>query len=154
MPYFLANTAFGNQVRAGLTMSATQLAMPITQSIDQTLIPNAPEEADFVSAISLYGDIQDNIFGGTRTKSILLGLAAGDAITGLFDKVSRDGQGYGDNLAIMYNGVLIYHAMAAIEIAQTFTSVGIEGVGDVTINMHCTGIHKKNIKIEDLIRVG
>jgi len=78
---WMTTTALGNQVRAGVSMMATQAITPLTNSIDERLpwAPQNPEDVSFVSAISLMGDLNDNLYGATRMKSILVGAVAGDA---------------------------------------------------------------------------
>jgi hypothetical protein len=75
---YLTEDALGNQIRSGLTMALSQQLTPKAAELDAKLPWYDPEGADFVSAISLFGDIQDNLYGATRNKAILLGLAAGD----------------------------------------------------------------------------
>lgn len=76
----LTDNAIGNQIRAGVSMMALQGISSITSKLDDQLpwAPESPEDINFVSAISLYGDFQDNVYGATRNKSILVGLASGD----------------------------------------------------------------------------
>lgn len=77
---WLSSNALGNQVRAGLSMFALQGVTALTEKVDKALgtIPDNPEDLSFVSAISLIGDLNDNLYGATRNKSILLGLAKKD----------------------------------------------------------------------------
>lgn len=77
-PYFLSENVIGNQLRAGLTMGISQAVAPLTRELDKMIAPDAPEETDFVSVISLFGDVQDNLYGATRNKAILQGLVEGD----------------------------------------------------------------------------
>lgn len=76
----LTDNAIGNQIRAGVSMMALQGISSITSKLDDKVpwAPEAPEDINFVSAISLYGDFNDNLYGATRNKAILVGLASGD----------------------------------------------------------------------------
>lgn len=78
--YFLSQNALGNQVRAGISMLTLQGVSSITTKMEDKLrgFPDNPDDVNFVSAISVYGDINDNLYGATRNKSILVGLAAND----------------------------------------------------------------------------
>lgn len=76
----LTDNAIGNQIRAGVSMMALQGISSITSKLDDQVpwAPESPEDINFVSAISLYGDFNDNVYGATRNKAILVGLASGD----------------------------------------------------------------------------
>lgn len=76
---FLTHNAWGNYVRSATTMMATQGINALTTKVEDTW--NPPEEAsdvNFVTAFSLVGDLNDNLFGATMNKATLLGLAKGD----------------------------------------------------------------------------
>ena len=77
---FLNHNAIGNQVRAGLNMLAVQGIQKLTMPLDAMLPwhPENPEDMNFVTAMSIYGDFNDNMYGATRNKAILLGLAKND----------------------------------------------------------------------------
>lgn len=75
---WMSTNPLGQQGRAALSMFANQAIAPQVRQLDTMLIPNAPEASDFVSAISLFGDIQDNVYGATRNKAILQGLITGN----------------------------------------------------------------------------
>lgn len=64
--------AFG---RSMLSMLTLQALSPITTRLDNLLpwAPEDPQDVNFVSALTLYGDLNDNLYGATRMKSILLG---------------------------------------------------------------------------------
>jgi len=106
---FLSENALGNQVRAGVSMMALQGVSSITSSIDDKVpwAPENPEDMNFVSAISLYGDINDNLYGATRVKSIMLGLVKNDS-KAMVDAMSRS-WGYSDD---------IYHQITFDDIRQ------------------------------------
>ena len=77
---WLVHDAWGNYARSALTMMATQGINSLTTKLEDTWIP--PEEAadvNFVTAFSVVGDLNDNLFGATQRKATLLGLASGDA---------------------------------------------------------------------------
>lgn len=77
---WLVHNAWGNYARSALTMMATQGINSLTTKLEDTWIP--PEEAadvNFVTAFSVVGDLNDNLFGATQRKATLLGLASGDA---------------------------------------------------------------------------
>lgn len=76
---FLANNAWGNYLRSSVTMMATQGINSLTTKIEDTW--NPPEEAsdvNFVTAFSVIGDLNDNLYGATARKATLLGLVKGD----------------------------------------------------------------------------
>lgn len=76
---FMSHNAWGNYVRSATTMMATQGINALTTKVEDTW--NPPEEAsdvNFVTAFSLVGDLNDNLFGATMNKATLLGLAKGD----------------------------------------------------------------------------
>ena len=77
---WLTSNAIGNQVRAGISMMTLQGISQISAKLDEALpwVDPDPYKANFVSAISVYGDINDNLYGATRNKSILLGLIEKD----------------------------------------------------------------------------
>lgn len=104
---FLSENALGNQVRAGVSMMALQGVSSITGPIDDKVpwAPKNPEDMNFVSAISLYGDINDNLYGATRIKSIMLGLVTNDS-KAMVDAMSRS-WGYSDDIykAISFDDV-------------------------------------------------
>lgn len=87
---FLSQNALGNQIRAGVSMMALQGVSGMTTRFEDSvgLAPTDPDKVNFVSAISLYGDINDNLYGATRVKSILLGLAANDS-KAMTDAIAR-----------------------------------------------------------------
>lgn len=95
---WLTTNAVGNQVRAGISMMALQGISPLTTKLEDSigLTPANPEEMNFVSAISVYGDINDNLYGATRNKAILLGLAEGDSDA----MVRAMGQSWGEDPGI------------------------------------------------------
>ena len=80
----LVNTAAGNYIRSGVSMYAVQGVQALTTKVeDKTaellkITPDEAEDVNFVSAFSLWGDINDNLFGATARKATLLGLAKGD----------------------------------------------------------------------------
>lgn len=75
-----SGNAIGIQARAGLTMLAVQGVNQLTTPLDEMLpwAPENPEDVSFVSAVSLMGDINDNLYGATLRKSTLLGLFKND----------------------------------------------------------------------------
>ena len=76
---WLAHNAWGGFFRSGLTMGVTQLVNKGTTALEDMWRP--PEDAsdiNFVTAFSVVGDLNDNLFGATNIKSALLGLAKGD----------------------------------------------------------------------------
>ena len=81
---FLTQSAAGNYLRSGISMYTVQGVQALTTKVeDKTaeLLNIAPDETDdvnFVSAFSLWGDINDNLFGATARKATLLGLAKND----------------------------------------------------------------------------
>jgi len=94
----LTDSAIGNQVRAGVSMLTLQGISSMTSKLDEALpwAPEDPEDVNFVSAISLYGDINDNIYGATRNKSILVGLLSGDSSA--MTKALARSWGYSDEM--------------------------------------------------------
>ena len=73
------HNVWGNSFRSAVTMAATQGINALTTKLEDSWIP--PEEAEdvnFVSAFSVVGDLNDNLFGATARKATLLGLAKGD----------------------------------------------------------------------------
>lgn len=100
---FMTHNALGNQVRAGVSMLALQGIGKYTGRIEDAL---GIGDKDFnnlntVSAISLYGDINDNLYGATRNKAILLGVVSGDS-KAMTDAMARS-WGYSDD---MYRSVM------------------------------------------------
>jgi hypothetical protein len=95
---WMNNSALGNQVRAGVSMMTLQAITPYTSKLDEHTpwAPDNPEDVSFVTAISLVGDINDNLYGATRYKSVLLGLASGDS--GAMTKAMAESWGYNDGL--------------------------------------------------------
>lgn len=75
----LTHNALGNQVRAGVSMLSLQGISQLTTKLeDQWIDPESIDNLSSVSAIALYGDINDNLYGATRNKATLLGLVTGD----------------------------------------------------------------------------
>ena len=112
---FLTSNALGVQARAALSMGAVQLVSGLTEKLDQKLpwAPENPEDVSFVSAISLYGDINDNLFGATRNKAILLGLVKNDP-NAMIEGIARS---WG-------NSDKMYHSISFDDVRQ---AAGIEG---------------------------
>lgn len=75
----LVHNAWGNYIRSATTMMATQGINALTTKVEDAWIPpqNA-EDVNFVTAFSVVGDLNDNLFGATARKATLLGLAKGD----------------------------------------------------------------------------
>lgn len=81
VPRFFTQDAFGNYARSALTMMAVSGVQPMLSKLDESTpwFPENPEDVNFVSAFSLWGDINDNLFGATANKAMLIGLGKGDA---------------------------------------------------------------------------
>lgn len=95
---FLTTDAFGNYLRSASTMLTTRALTSLTTEIDKSL-PFTSDDIDdtsFVNAFTLWGDVNDNLFGATRLKTNLLGLASGssDAQQEAFNRA----WGFGDNI--------------------------------------------------------
>ena len=75
----LIHGPWGNYLRSSLTMGVTQLVNAGTTKLEDTWRPpeNA-EDVNFVTAFSLIGDLNDNLYGATARKATLLGLVKGD----------------------------------------------------------------------------
>lgn len=106
---FLTGTALGNYVRSASTMMAMRAVQPVATKLDEQLpwAPDNPEDVNFVSMFSLYGDIQDNLYGATNVKSSLLGLASKDSSASV--KALARAWGYSDD---------IYYSVMADDIRQ------------------------------------
>lgn len=132
LPNFLGENVLGNQIRAGLTMFGTQLITPLTAAIDEKLPTFNPDGADFVSAISLFGDIQDNLFGATRTKSILLGLAANDP-KAKTDAIAR-AWGYSDKPAYVLTAADIIESTDGLKSAPPIVKSILGVAGEIILD--------------------
>lgn len=77
----LTNKAWGNYARASLNMMAVSGVQNIVAPIEEKIFeaPEDAEDVNFVTAFSLVGDLNDNLFGATARKATLIGLAKGDA---------------------------------------------------------------------------
>lgn len=129
---WLTTNAVGNQFRAGLSMMGMQLTSPITQRVEDALGwgDKDPEDVNFVSAISIYGDINDNLYGATRNKAILLGLAEGDP-NAMVEAVARS-WGEGDEI---YRSVMFDDIREAVGIdASPIGNSIISTVGELLID--------------------
>lgn len=78
--YNTTKGAFGNYIRSTASMFLVQGVQALTSPIDEAINPvsDNPEDVNFVSAFSLVGDLNDNLFGATARKATLIGLAKGD----------------------------------------------------------------------------
>ena len=75
----LVHNAWGNYIRSATTMMATQGINALTTKVeDSWRPPQDAEDVNFVTAFSVIGDLNDNLFGATARKATLLGLAKGD----------------------------------------------------------------------------
>lgn len=103
LPDWLSTSALGNQVRAGISMMAVQGMNQIAAPIDNALpwAADDPNDINFVSAVSLYGDINDNLYGATRNKAILKGLITNDS-KAMTDAMAR-AWGYSDEMTYAIN---------------------------------------------------
>jgi hypothetical protein len=129
---WLTTNAIGNQTRAGVSMMTMQAINALTDPLDQRLpwAPENPEDMNFVSAISLYGDINDNLYGATMRKSILVGALSGreqdmiDAFTrswGMHDDIYK---------SVMFDDV---RQAAGIDIGPLGNSL-ISTIGEILID--------------------
>jgi hypothetical protein len=104
---WMVHNALGNQVRAGLSMLAMRGVNSVTSKIDERLptTPKDPRDVSFVSSIALYGDLNDNLYGAARYKSILYGLAKGE--TGAMTQAMAESWGYNKGMykSIMFDDV-------------------------------------------------
>jgi len=132
LPRFLGENAIGNQIRAGLTMFVSQSIAPLTRQIDEALPTYNPEGSDFVSAISLFGDIQDNLYGATRTKSILLGLADNDP-NAKRDALAR-AWGYSDKPAYVLTAADIIEKTDVLKDAPPIVKSVLGVVGEIVLD--------------------
>jgi hypothetical protein len=132
VPSFLGNNVLGNQIRAGITMFASQTIMPLTQKVDTLLPTYNPEGADFVSAISLFGDLQDNLYGATRTKAILLGLASDDP-NAKRDAIAR-AWGYSDKPAYALSAADVIEEVDALKNAPPIVKSVLGVVGEIILD--------------------
>ena len=132
LPNFLGNDVLGNQVRAGITMAVSQTVAPLTQQVDALLPTYNPEGADFVSAISLFGDLQDNLFGATRTKSILLGLASNDP-NAKRDALAR-AWGYSEKPSYVLTAADIVEEIDALKKAPPIVKSVLGVVGEIVLD--------------------
>jgi hypothetical protein len=89
----------------------------------------------------------------TLSFSMVVGNVNDDGIISFFDKLSNGIQGYKGIFTVMYQGELLYNATAVVLSSSTFTSVGVDGVGDIELVLDCSDITKKNFPMYDLIDV-
>lgn len=76
---WLTTNAIGVNVRSAATMMIAQGVNALTTKVEDTWkAPDSADEVNFVSAFSVVGDLNDNLFGATARKATLLGLAKGD----------------------------------------------------------------------------
>lgn len=132
LSYLLSQNVIGNQVRAGLTMMASRALIPYAAKIDQFINPLAPESSDFVSAISLFGDIQDNIYGSTRVKSIVLGLVKNDP-NAQRDAMAR-AWGFSDERAYVINAADIVEETPLLKNLPAFPKSVLGVVGEMILD--------------------
>ena len=132
IPSFLGNNVIGNQVRAGLTMFISQSLAPVFRKVDELLPTYDPEGSDFVAAISLYGDLQDNLYGATRTKSILLGLADNDP-NAKRDALAR-AWGYSEKPAYVLTAADIVEKTDVLKDAPSIVKSVLGVVGEIVLD--------------------
>lgn len=129
---FLTGTAVGNYVRSASTMMAMRAIQPVSTKLDEKLpwAPGDPEDVNFVSMFSLYGDIQDNLYGATNVKSSLLGLASKDSSVAV--KALARSWGYSDNIyySVMADDV---RQAAGIDIGNFGNSV-LSTIGEILVD--------------------
>ena len=127
------HSAWGNYVRSAVTMYAVQGINALTTPLDEKITNVTPEEAqdiNFVSAFSLWGDINDNLFGATARKAALIGLAKGDP------KAQKEALarawGYSDDIyySPMFSDVIEGTKLAEIPVVSSVISV----LGEILID--------------------
>lgn len=76
---WLTTTHSGNLVRTLGSSQAMRGLNLLTDKADKMLpwAPDDPRDVNFVTALSVYGDINDNLYGATERKSLLVGMAGG-----------------------------------------------------------------------------
>ena len=128
---FLTNNALGNYMRSGVVMLTSRMATSITRKVEDTWkAPDDVNDLSFISAYSVYGDINDNLYGATEKKATLMALATGDPNARI--KALARSWGYGPEI---YNNVSIAEARqaAGINLGNLGNSL-FDTIGEIIID--------------------